>query len=214
MNTSGTVDYVLMWAMPNGSQAKKGEVSYTFQILVMDIVRKDKSNLVDVLNDTHLIALDILAELYINGQSGVFPLHLRQNDTALTDFYDERFDEEVAGWTIDVTLWSAWDWDQCGIPLRSSYTSEATDVPTFGELFIDQTPATSQYGTLSGSVNNTNILFSVSQGRYRHGRLQVYLNGQLLQGSQWTETSTSAGTFTFSTAPFTGDTITAIYQVI
>lgn len=86
----------------------------------------------------------------------------------------------------------------------------------YNNFYIDQAGGTSDtYGVLSGLVNGSNTLYGVSQSGYISGSLQVYLNGQLLtQGSSedWTETSPATGTFTITTAPFSGDQITAIYQ--
>lgn len=83
-------------------------------------------------------------------------------------------------------------------------------------LKIDQIgSAATTYGTLSGSLNGVNKVFTVSNGSYNSGGLAVYLNGQLLsQGtdSDWTETDASAGTFTFATAPLVGDRIIAVYM--
>ncbi len=85
------------------------------------------------------------------------------------------------------------------------------------ETYTDQSGGTSDtYGVLGGLVNSSNTLFTVSQGEYISSSLKVYLNGQLqTQGSaeDWVETSPAAGTFTFSTAPTTGDLITASYLV-
>lgn len=81
--------------------------------------------------------------------------------------------------------------------------------------YIDQTPDNGTYGLLGGSVNSSNALFTVSQSEYVSGSLTVYRNGQLLtQGgsNDWTETTPASGTFTFVTAPTTGDIITAAYQ--
>jgi hypothetical protein len=87
-----------------------------------------------------------------------------------------------------------------------------------GSWFTDQTGGTSDtYGVLAGSVNGSNTVFTVSQAKYVSASLRVYLNGQLqTQGSaeDWVETSPAAGTFTFNTAPQTGDQITAVYQFI
>lgn len=82
-------------------------------------------------------------------------------------------------------------------------------------VFTDQTPDSGTYGLLSGSVNGSNKVFTVSQNTYQSGSLQVYRNGQLLSqgsGNDFQETSPASGTFTFETAPLTGDVITAIYQ--
>lgn len=81
--------------------------------------------------------------------------------------------------------------------------------------YIDQTPDNGTYGTLSGSVNGTNTVFTVSQGSYISGTLVVYRNGQLqTQGASndYQETTPGSGTFTFISAPLTGDVITAMYN--
>lgn len=81
---------------------------------------------------------------------------------------------------------------------------------------IDCSGGTSDtYGALSGLVNGSNTVYTVSLGSYISGSLRVYLNGQLqTQGSSedWVETAPASGTFTFATAPVSGDIITAIYQ--
>lgn len=80
---------------------------------------------------------------------------------------------------------------------------------------IDQTPDNGTYGLLSGTVNGSNAVFTVSYGSYISGTLAVYLNGQLqTQGASndFQETTPSSGTFTFVTAPQTGDIVTVYYQ--
>mgnify|MGYP001589564790 CR=1 FL=1 len=119
--SSGDVNYTLMWIEADGSVARKGEVGYKFRVLVMDIIKKGKENEVDVLNDTHQIMLDVLAELNRAGNAQTYPLRLKQNETSL-NYFIERFDEEVGGWEMVVTLWGRWDWDKCAIP----FTGETT----------------------------------------------------------------------------------------
>jgi hypothetical protein len=81
---------------------------------------------------------------------------------------------------------------------------------------IDQTPASGTYGTLAGTVNGSNALFTVSNGSYATGTLVVELNGQTqTQGSSydWVETTPGSGTFTFNVAPPTGSTVLAYYLI-
>jgi hypothetical protein len=83
-------------------------------------------------------------------------------------------------------------------------------------FYTDQSAGTSDtYGVLSGSVNGSNTVFTVSEAEYVSGSLMVFLNGQLQTqgtGEDWTETAPGSGTFTFATAPETGDLITAQYM--
>lgn len=85
-------------------------------------------------------------------------------------------------------------------------------------VFVDQSGGTSDtYGALSGTINGSNAVFTVSQGSYASGTLKVWLNGQLqTQGSSedFVETTPGSGTFTFATAPVSGDEITAEYQLV
>jgi len=85
-----------------------------------------------------------------------------------------------------------------------------------GNIITNQTPSGGTYPLLVGSVDGTNQVYTVSTGKYLSGTLVVYLNGLAqLQGpsDDWQETSPGSGTFTFNTAPLTGDIITATFEV-
>lgn len=99
------------------------------------------------------------------------------------------------------------------------FLTQIKNIPDFGgsvSVQVDSSGGTDDtYGTLSGLINGSNKVFTVSLGSYISGSLKVYLNGQLqTQGTaeDWTETSPSSGTFTFITAPTTGDVIIVSYQ--
>ena len=96
-------------------------------------------------------------------------------------------------------------------------TVKINSIPSSNSFFIDQTGGTGDtYGAISGLINGVNKTFTVSQGKYAGGSLEVYLNGQLqTQGAleDWEETSPANGTFTFLSAPVAGDLITAKYMV-
>lgn len=120
-----------------------------------------------------------------------------------------------------------------GYICTSAHTSGSTTEPGVGadwadkwDLFVegiggnsmqvDSSGGTSDtYGVLAGLVNSSNTVYTVSLGSYVSGSLRVYLNGQLqTQGSSedFTETTPASGTFTFLTAPTTGDIIIVVYQ--
>jgi hypothetical protein len=89
---------------------------------------------------------------------------------------------------------------------------------TFNDIYIDQSGGTSDtYGALSGTINGSNALFTVSESAYASGTLKVWLNGQLMTqgtGEDFVETTPASGTFTFNTAPATGSLITVEYQKV
>ena len=75
---------------------------------------------------------------------------------------------------------------------------------------------TPTYGALAGSINSSNKLFTVAALIYLSGTLAVWRNGVLqCQGSgtfEWVETTPGSGTFTFGTAPETGDWLLVMYR--
>jgi len=84
-------------------------------------------------------------------------------------------------------------------------------------FYQDSSASTSLYGNLSGSVDGSNAVFTVSKGSYISGTLAVYLNGQQLTpggSNDWNETTPASGTFTFVTAPVSGDVVSATYQKV
>ena len=88
----------------------------------------------------------------------------------------------------------------------------------FNTVYIDQSGGTSDtYGVLSGTINGSNALFTVSQAVYATGTLKVYLNGQLLvqgTGQDWVQTTPASGTFTFAVAPPIGSELLVEYQKV
>jgi hypothetical protein len=72
-------------------------------------------------------------------------------------------------------------------------------------IIVNETP--------SGTVNGSTTLFTVLQNKYVANTLEVSLNGVIqARGTDYTETSPGSGTFTFTTAPFTGDVLRVNYQ--
>lgn len=110
--SSGTVDYPMMFVTPEGATAGKGEVGQKYKILVMDKVASGEANELDVLNDTQLILLDVIADLKNHSRPGA----MRKDERVQMEDFTERFTDRVAGWSADVVLWVNWDSSRCDIP--------------------------------------------------------------------------------------------------
>lgn len=80
-----------------------------------------------------------------------------------------------------------------------------------GESQIDETGGPGAYGTLTGLVNDSNTVFTTSQP-YKAGSLRVIYYGQVLSGSNITETTPASGVFTLGFAPATGTWVQAAYD--
>jgi len=74
------------------------ELTVTFTLLVMDRMKSDRSNMVDVMNATHSILTDILATM--NKEQLI---RLTDNGT-MTPLYDYA-DSQSSGWQIPVKVW-------------------------------------------------------------------------------------------------------------
>ena len=111
--TSGTVNYPMFWAVTQGSEIRKGEIGYKFQFIVMDLVETGEGNENDVLNDTHQILTDVISELKMGAYTDI---DLKLSDTFSTQSFTEKFDESVAGWSCDLTIWTTFNWNSCIIP--------------------------------------------------------------------------------------------------
>lgn len=81
-------------------------------------------------------------------------------------------------------------------------------------LQIDTSSGTAtSYGSLSGAVDGSNTVYTVSNGSYETGTSQVYWNMQeQIRGVDYTESSAGAGEVTFTTAPLSGTVVTVSYH--
>lgn len=103
VNTNRNTVYPLMWVQPIQSYFSLNELHLKFNIYILDLVQKDKSNLNDVMSDTLQTALFVKSILK-NNPCNDFTI---QEDGTLEPFMDWELDE-VAGWAIqtDVTIWN------------------------------------------------------------------------------------------------------------
>lgn len=115
IEASGAKNAVTMWAnVVNGSVDINGkQSSIDFRVCIMDLVKKDESNENEVLSDTYLIGLDLVA--YLNNNSN-WDSYTIANNITMTPF-TERFDNDWSGSIIDFTLTNRFLSDYCQIPL-------------------------------------------------------------------------------------------------
>lgn len=84
-------------------------------------------------------------------------------------------------------------------------TNTSRFVQGSNSIIVQETP--------TGTVNGSTTLFTTLQAKYVANTLEVFLNGlQQVKTTDYTETSPGSGTFTFVTAPATGDVLKVSYQ--
>jgi hypothetical protein len=145
IDTWKDINFPLLWVMNNPiSTVNENSVSLSFQVIAMDLVKKDERNETEVLSDMHNVLLD-------------FHTHFnRSNDYKFTvgnptlSPFTERFDSEVSGWGMDITFSLFYNSNPCAI----------AGVDTNG-LFIDEPPC-SGGGISSITINNSDNTFVVN----------------------------------------------------
>ena len=105
-------DYPVMWCDTKPSQITDKQVGLRFEIAVFDLLTKSESNLQDVLSDTLLIALDVMAQL----TSATYVDNFIINKTGSLQDFVARFGDDVAGWIIDITFNIPFLYDKCALP--------------------------------------------------------------------------------------------------
>ena len=104
--------------------ASKGQLQHNFQLVVADIVEPDESeNEQEVLSDTLSIMLDIVS-IFRNGETLYHYNTANDAEQArywtADDFtiepFTERFDNTLAGWTLNLPIIIEWVYDTCNIP--------------------------------------------------------------------------------------------------
>tara|TARA_Y100000296_G_C5027266_1_gene182895 strand:- start:109 stop:618 length:510 start_codon:yes stop_codon:yes gene_type:complete len=103
--------------------ASKGQLQYNFQLVVADIVEPNESeNEQEVLSDTLSIMTDIISifrngeTLYFyNAEAGEEARYWTADDFTLEPF-TERFDNTLAGWTLNLPIVIEFPYDTCNIP--------------------------------------------------------------------------------------------------
>tara|TARA_R110002020_G_scaffold224736_1_gene434629 strand:+ start:2341 stop:2826 length:486 start_codon:yes stop_codon:yes gene_type:complete len=90
-------------------------LTYSFQLIVMDLVDKDEANEEEVLSDTLQIIGDILSAIrYTNATEYTDFLHVvRIDDNISCEPFTERFDNEVSGWTATINIEVDFDASAC-----------------------------------------------------------------------------------------------------
>ena len=108
IDINSNVVYPLVHIVPSSVSAGVQQITVSFNVLAMDLVKTDESNEQQVLSDTMQILIDVIAQ-YKNG----LMLSVQQNtgiygqadDISYTlEPFTERFDNVVAGWNMSFNI--------------------------------------------------------------------------------------------------------------
>jgi len=143
--TSGTTNYPAWWVSYQNNGFEDRRENFSFSFWVVDRVKKDRSNLIEIHSDMKQIAMDIIAQL----NDSAYKWSIDSNIT-LSAIYEPFHEDEIAGWTFDVTISQAFTKDVCQIPFIES--------PTIGRSqsgYNPNTPITYSFSPCYGSFYDT-----------------------------------------------------------
>ena len=116
--------YPLLHIGTSSASYDRSTLTYSFQLLVMDLVKKDESNENEVLSDTLQIIGDVLSVL-LNSDYDTnyrdFRHTIQVQENISCEPFTERFDNEVTGWTASVNIVVDFDASACagGVPVTA-----------------------------------------------------------------------------------------------
>lgn len=105
-------DYSILAADLIPGNLSRGVRQYRLTLIVADLVNEDESNLTEVLSDTERDLLDVYSQLWEYFEVNDVEL---VKEGAITDF-SERWDDNVAGYSLDITINVFFSNDRCQIP--------------------------------------------------------------------------------------------------
>jgi len=174
--TSGTTNYPAWWVSYQSNGFEDRRENFSFSFWVVDRVKKDRSNLIEVHSDMKQIAMDIIAQLNDSAYKWAIDKNI-----SLSAIYEPFHEDEIAGWTFDITISQAFTKDVCQIPFIQSPTVGRSQsgynpntpvlqyVPTYRELTIDgvtydlsqnrswSTSGTTNFVPYTGATGNVNL---------------------------------------------------------
>ena len=99
--------YPIMHVSTDTASYDTGSLTYSFQIIVMDLVNKNENNEHDVLSDTLEVIGNIISHIRnsaLVSEVDDFRNTIRLQDSISCEPFTERFDNEVTGWTANISI--------------------------------------------------------------------------------------------------------------
>ena len=112
--TSGTTNYPAWWVGYDSNAFASRTEDFTFTFWLVDRVKKDRSNLIEVHSDMKQVAMDVIAQLNDSGYGWKV-----SESVNLSAIYEPFHEDEIAGWSFDFTISQPFTKDVCQIPFIS-----------------------------------------------------------------------------------------------
>lgn len=114
INSSGTINYPVLWSIYDGLELRRGEKGYRFTFYSLDLLQTDRANIEDIFNDTDMTLSDLMASLEWGGDADIDI----KVDSFNLEKVDEGFEDDiVAGHKTEVVIWTDFKLNECTIPV-------------------------------------------------------------------------------------------------
>ena len=145
--------YPLLYVIPDNVFQEFGDMRYTFNVIVADIIERNLDNQTDVLSDTNQILDDIIGQfrLSVNDALGNFNEKYYLNNPVVCRPFLEKYDDLLGGWVAKMDILVPNALDRCNAAFRPFNTPTPTKTPT-------QTPTTTSTPTPSITVSQTSTI--------------------------------------------------------
>jgi len=114
-----------MFTVINPGTVNGNRMSLSLSLLFMDLVHKDQRNELEVLSDTLQMGMDIVAQL----RAPLYEDWFIVGDSVTFEDFTERFNDEVAGYKIDLTLNLSEQFNLCSLPISGAPSGPAGCLP-------------------------------------------------------------------------------------
>lgn len=143
-NNSNAPTYPLMWANVDSSNVNGNALFTSIKISIADLVNKNENNATDVLNDMHMICLDIMALFKDRSRY----LRFSMQETSTFTPFREGGDDERTGWLINITIKQAMNYKECSVPLKVGSVIDGSINEVQSELPMNP------FNVINGSLNS------------------------------------------------------------
>ena len=106
-------DFVMMFLQPTGSVIDRNLMTLSFDMYIFDLVKQDKTNLLDVMNDTLLIGNDVVSKFWDNEETYEWMIN---EEGINAEPFEAKFDDYTAGWVFGIEIELENRLNLCAVP--------------------------------------------------------------------------------------------------
>jgi len=108
--------YPMIWLNPVNSDKNGVHTTLRFDMYVLDIIEQDKTNLLDVMNDTLIIGNDCVSNFWMDSEE-LLGFELNEEAVSLTPF-EGKFDSLLGSWIFNIEIDMKITLNKCAIPVQ------------------------------------------------------------------------------------------------